>query len=292
MFYDITLRIEYVYDHDADSSRHMVRLYPADLPGKQRPVAANLTVQPKPGEWINRFDYFGNNFIELAFTEAHHEIAFTVQSRVEMFEASPLFDMSPRLSELGRDIAAQTRLEPWSPHNFTGPSPRVVLNEATRRYAQEVVGGDPNTLQAVRAIGTALHRDMRFDPEATTVDTPMLEAFHARNGVCQDFTHIMISCLRGIGIPAGYVSGFLRTIPPPGQPRMEGADAMHAWVRAWCGSEIGWVEYDPTNAVAANTDHVVIARGRDYSDIAPVRGVMRSYGDHKTTQSVDVVPVE
>ena len=130
-----------------------------------------------------------------------------------------------------------------------------------------------------------------FDPEATTVDTPPAEAFARRHGVCQDFAQVMIACLRGVGIPAGYVSGFLRTNPPPGQPRLEGADAMHAWVRAWCGWQTGWIEFDPTNAIPAGTDHIVVARGRDYGDVAPVKGVLRIAGEQKTEHAVDVVPV-
>ena len=102
---------------------------------------------------------------------------------------------------------------------------------------------------------------------------------------------MMIACLRGIGVPAGYVSGFLRTNPPPGQPRLEGADAMHAWVRAWCGWETGWIEFDPTNAVVAGTDHILVARGRDYGDVAPVKGVLRIAGAQKTEHAVDVIPV-
>ena len=133
---------------------------------------------------------------------------------------------------------------------------------------------------------------MSFDPEATTVDTPPAEAFARRHGVCQDFAQVMIACLRGIGIPAGYVSGFLRTNPPPGQPRLEGADAMHAWVRAWCGRQTGWIEFDPTNAIAAGIDHILVARGRDYGDVAPVKGVLRIAGDQKTEHAVDVIPVD
>ena len=143
----------------------------------------------------------------------------------------------------------------------------------------------------MRAVGLALHRDMRFDPDATTVDTPPAEAFARRHGVCQDFAQVMIACLRGVGIPAGYVSGFLRTNPPPGQPRLEGADAMHAWVRAWCGWQAGWVEFDPTNAIPAGTDHIVVARGRDYGDVAPVKGILRIAGEQTSEHAVDVVPV-
>ena len=146
------------------------------------------------------------------------------------------------------------------------------------------------TLAIVRALSDALHRHMAFDAEATTVDTAPAEAFRERRGVCQDFTHIMIAGLRGIGIPARYVSGVLRTDPPPGGERLEGADAMHAWVSAWCGNETGWVEFDPTNAVAAGSDHIVIGYGRDYSDVAPVRGVLRSSGAQKSSQAVDVTP--
>ena len=133
---------------------------------------------------------------------------------------------------------------------------------------------------------------MKFDPDATTVDTPPAEAFARRHGVCQDFAQVMIACLRGIGIPAGYVSGFLRTNPPPGKPRLEGADAMHAWVRAWCGWQTGWVEFDPTNAIPAGTDHIVAARGRDYGDVAPVKGILRIAGDQTTEHAVDVLPVD
>jgi transglutaminase-like putative cysteine protease len=144
---------------------------------------------------------------------------------------------------------------------------------------------------AVVALGQAIYAEMTFDADATTVDTPASEAFAARKGVCQDFSHIMIACLRGIGVPAGYVSGFLRTIPPPGKPRLEGADAMHAWVRAWCGSQAGWMEFDPTNNKLASEDHIVVARGRDYSDVAPVKGIMRIAGGQKSEQAVDVIPL-
>ncbi len=134
----------------------------------------------------------------------------------------------------------------------------------------------------------ALHRDMKFDAKATTVDTPPAEAFARRIGVCQDFAQVMIAGLRGIGIPSGYVSGFLRTVPPPGKARLEGADAMHAWVRAWCG-DAGWVEFDPTNACLVGPDHVVVGYGRDYGDVAPVAGVLRISGKQKSKQAVDVI---
>jgi transglutaminase-like putative cysteine protease len=138
----------------------------------------------------------------------------------------------------------------------------------------------------------AIHRDFAYDRKATRVDTLATEAFALKRGVCQDFAHVMIAGLRGVGIPAGYVSGFLRTIPPKGKPRLEGADAMHAWVRAWCGQGAGWLEFDPTNAMAAGPDHIVIGYGRDYADISPIVGMLKTSGGHEATQSVDVVRVE
>ena len=291
MLYDITVRIEYDYEYPADSSRHLVRLMPADLPGVQRLVAGSFNFSPQPDEQETLTDFFGNRAVSLAFFRRHEDIVFSVVSRVEHIARDIELDTSPSLARLSGDIAALGSVAAWSPHHFVSATNRVPVENETTAFARETVNGAMSAFDAVRAVGEALHRTLRYDDEATTVDTPMIEAFRNRNGVCQDFSHIMIACLRGIGIPAGYVSGFLRTIPPPGKPRLEGADAMHAWVRAWCGIDMGWVEYDPTNGMLVGADHIVVARGRDYFDVAPVKGVMRSFGEHTTKQSVDVVPV-
>jgi transglutaminase-like putative cysteine protease len=291
MLYDISLRIAYAYDHLAESSRHIVRLTPADLPGEQRQIAGTLTVDPKPAEMRVHTDFFGNTNVELAYFDAYQKIKFSVQSRVERQNVDKHFAVAPYCSELTNDIAAHRDLDPWAHHHFVGPTSRVPIERATTAYARNLMKNSFSVLDAITAVGENLHRDFHYDPEATTVETPMLEAFSGRRGVCQDFSHIMIACLRGVGIPAGYVSGFLRTSPPPGEKRLEGADAMHAWVRAWCGNQIGWVEYDPTNATFAGADHVIIARGRDYADVAPIKGVLRSHGKHTSTQKVDVIPV-
>lgn len=291
MLYDVTLKIGYDYPDMADVGRHLVRLMPADLPGEQRAIAGVMSVRPQPQERVDRIDFFGNRVTELFFDQPHESVVFEVQARVECLTPGPQFDMSPSLTGLADEIWAYRNVGPDSPHHFTGPSDRAPIDRRTTGYARSVIDAKASTLENVTAINRALHRDMRFDPDATTVDTPMLEAFERRHGVCQDFSHVMIACLRGIGVPAGYVSGFLRTIPPEGEERLEGADAMHAWVRAWCGSETGWVEFDPTNAVLAGEDHIVVARARDYSDVAPVKGVLRTAGAHSSSQAVDVVPV-
>jgi transglutaminase-like putative cysteine protease len=159
-------------------------------------------------------------------------------------------------------------------------------------FARKAVGKGMTTRQAIETLGGALHRAMAFDAEATSVETGPAEAFAQRSGVCQDFAHVMIAGLRALGIPAGYVSGFLRTLPPPGEPRLEGADAMHAWVRAWAGPVTGWIEFDPTNDQPAGVDYITVARGRDYRDVSPVMGVMRTTGGQDSRHSVDVVPAD
>ncbi len=291
MIYDIAMTIAYAYDRPAVAGRHVLRLMPADLPGVQRRVTGMLGIEPRPAERRHFTDFFGNAAVEVAFRDAHDEILFRVTARVERLAPPASLDMSPPLDRLSDDILDYRALDGDAPHHFLGPSPRTAPAPEMTAYARDQLAPGVTAAAAVEAIGLALHRDMRFDPEATTVDTPPSEAFARRHGVCQDFAQVMIACLRGIGIPAGYVSGFLRTDPPPGRPRLEGADAMHAWVRAWCGWDAGWIEFDPTNAIRAGTDHILVARGRDYGDVAPVRGVLRIVGGQKTEHAVDVIPV-
>ncbi len=291
MIYDIGMKITYEYERPVSVGRHLLRLMPADLPGVQRRLSGSLKIDPVPSERRELQDFFRNSCVEVGYRESYAAISFEITARVECVAEIPSLDFSPDLTTLAVEIAGYRGLDPHAPHHFTGPSPLIRPTPEMAAYARELISPDQTVFSMVRAVGEALNRDLKYDPDATEVDTPVEEAFARRHGVCQDFAHIMIACLRGVGIPAGYVSGFLRTIPPPGQPRMEGADAMHAWVRVWCGIETGWVEYDPTNALIVGTDHIVVSRGRDYSDVAPVRGILRTSGDQKNDQSVDVLPV-
>lgn len=292
MLYDISQTVSYEYDGVSAGGRHLLRLMPADLAGEQRLIAGYLDIDPEPGERIARADFFGNALVEVSMPFAHTAIEFRVRARVERPAPAPRADNSPPLDVLASEIAACRSLGPDAPHHFTGASPRAAPNRQMTDYALAACVGAETTLETMLAIGTSLHREMRFDASATHADTEPAEAFEKRHGVCQDFSHIMIACLRGIGIPAGYVSGYLRTHPPEGQPRLQGADAMHAWVRAWCGAEMGWIEYDPTNAMVAAADHVVVARGRDYADVSPVKGVLRTPGAQASRHAVDIVPIE
>ncbi|MCC5974433.1 MAG: transglutaminase family protein [Rubellimicrobium sp.] len=293
MIYDIRVAIHYDYDRPALDGRHQLRLLPRDIAGVQRVHDAGLSVAPGPVERSGHSDFFGNTVTEVVLSGGHHEVDFEAWMTVERLAPAagavqetalaPLAALAGELSvcrDLGRD----------SPWHCLAPSPRIAADAAIARHAARAVAGCGTALAAVEALGAALHRDLAHDAEATTVETPPSEAFARGRGVCQDFAQVMIAGLRGLGIPAGYVSGFLRTVPPPGQARLEGADAMHAWVRAWCGAVRGWVEYDPTNGCRVATDHVAIAFGRDYGDVPPVAGILRGSGGQRSRQAVDVVP--
>lgn len=291
MIYDIKLRISYDYTYPAAVGRHIACILPRDLGPGQRLIAGLLDIAPRPHERVDRVDFFGNRVSEFSFRNPHQGIALIMTARIDRNDLPPRLTDSAQLSDLARTLADSADLGPDSPLHFVSPSVRVPPNAAMTAFASAHLTAAMSVAEAVLALNSALYRHMKFDAKATTVDTPASEAFSKRHGVCQDFSHILITCLRGIGIPAGYVSGFLRTLPPPGKPRLEGADAMHAWVRAWCGPRLGWIEVDPTNNTLAGRDHIVVARGRDYTDVAPIKGVLRGSGRQKSRQAVDVVPV-
>ena len=291
MRYDISLTIEYRYQSAATFGRHLLRLMPLNLPGEQRMISGLLESSPEPDERVDRVDFFGNACVELGHSAPHKTLVFRITARVERTKDGIIYNAPALLDALKGEVEAVRHLDADAPHHFTSLDRRIRPDPARAAYARAQIDPQGTVLDAVTAIGGALHRDMTFNPEATSVDTPPEEAFARRSGVCQDYSQIMIGALRDVGVPAGYVSGFLRTEPPPGQPRLEGADAMHAWVRAWCGQSVGWVEFDPTNNVFAGTDHVVVARGRDYSDVAPVKGILRAFGTPVTSQAVDMIPL-
>lgn len=292
MLYDIRLELTYDYDAPVHGGRHMIRVAPITVPGIQRVVASSLAVTPRPERETTFTDFFGNSATAISFLRPHDRMAIRLSARVQVEDLHPPVDLSPSKAVLASEIGRFWSVEPDSPHHFLAASPRVPLVAAISDYARSVARDTASVMAAAMALCLAIHRDFDYDPRATDVETKPAEAFALRKGVCQDFAHVMIAGLRGIGIPAGYVSGFLRTNPPAGKPRLEGADAMHAWVRVWCGQRVGWIEFDPTNAMIAGPDHISIGHGRDYADISPIVGVVKTHGSHETKQSVDVLRVE
>jgi transglutaminase-like putative cysteine protease len=166
------------------------------------------------------------------------------------------------------------------------------MNEQITAWGSDLLGPRDDVIAATRNLMGALHREFTYAPGKTTSRTPPQEAFEARHGVCQDFAHVMIMALRAHGIPAAYISGYLLTRPPPGKPKLVGADAMHAWADVWCGNELGWVGFDPTNNCLVSEDHIAIAMGRDYADISPIDGTFIGSAPQSMVSAVDVVRMD
>ncbi|MBB3312740.1 transglutaminase-like putative cysteine protease [Rhizobium sp. BK196] len=292
MLYDLTLHMGYAYDTPASGARHIMRLMPLSLANRQRLVAGSISISPQPDEQSHFVDFFQHPATSFLLRSPHETLDIRMQARVQVESQVVSADFSPLLADLPEEVAGIWSLDSGSPHHFLGDSPRLTETKAISEYAKTCVQPSLTVMQIAYALCARINKDFTYDPEATTVDTTPFEAFKLKRGVCQDFTHVMILALRSLGIPAGYVSGFLRTIPPPGKERLEGADAMHAWVRIWCGETVGWIELDPTNNIPAGTDHIVVAYGRDYADVAPVIGVLKSYGSQRSVQAVDVIPLK
>ncbi|MGX7874733.1 transglutaminase family protein [Mesorhizobium sp. ORM6] len=289
MLYDIRLHLHYDYAAAAGGGRHQVRVLPSTISGVQRVIAASLSFAPVPNERSDFPDFFGNNVTSIAFRDAHDALDIRMSARVSVSRPEPGLDVSPDIGRLRQELATVRSLAPDTPHHFLAGSAHSSVDAVITGYAQDSIAG--SVAGTAMNLCNQIHRDFTYDGEATTVRTRASDAFRLKRGVCQDFSHIMIAGLRGLGIPAGYVSGFLRTIPPKGKPRLEGADAMHAWVKVWCGRDAGWQEFDPTNGMRASNDHITVGFGRDYSDVAPIVGVLKTTGGQVGEQAVDVIPV-
>jgi transglutaminase-like putative cysteine protease len=233
------------------------------------------------------------NVTRLVVTERVRNLTIESVSRVVVDRMVPVPQADdPTLAEVAALARANRDLSPAGPSAYLYPSPLIPLDADIAAWCAQDLDPDRNALEAGIALARRIQRDFAFDPTATLVDTPPREAFLKRRGVCQDLTQIMITGLRAAGLPAAYASGYIRTIPPPGQERLIGADATHAWVMLWCGPARGWVGVDPTNGIWMAGDHVIMAVGRDYAEIAPIDGIVLGSGAQKMDVSVDVAPVE
>ncbi|MFD1703177.1 transglutaminase domain-containing protein [Methylopila henanensis] len=291
MIYDLELVIAYDYPSEVKDARHILRVRPSVELG-QETLSTQLAIRPRPDETLREQDFFGNALDHVLLFPPHEALSVTMKARVKVTRELPDLDATPSVAEIAEAAFVARDTTGRGPMHYLGDSRIVRLSEPLTDYAREMIDPAAPVGAAMLRFAEQIRKDFTYKPGATTVDTPVLEAFAAREGVCQDFAHIMIASLRGIGVPAAYVSGFLRTIPPEGKPRLAGADAMHAWVNVWLGHELGWRGFDPTNAMTVLNDHVVVAVGRDYSDVAPIDGVLITAGPQKTRHSVDVVPVE
>lgn len=289
MRYRITHTTKYAYGEPVAVCHNLVHLSPRETAGQTR-QSYRLIILPDPSDVLQRTDVFGNPVEYFSILEAHRGLSLSATSEIEIDDRPKPGAGAPW--EAVRD--ALPTAEPdaaMRPYQFAFPSAKAPLEPRLGEYAlQSFTPGRP-IIDALRDLNVRINDDFEYDPRATTVSTPVTEAFDQRAGVCQDFAHVAISCLRSIGLAARYVSGYLRTIPPPGKPRLVGADASHAWLSLYCGAD-GWVDADPTNAVLTGSDHITIAHGRDYADVCPIQGVYVGGGGHTMEVSVDVAPMK
>ncbi len=289
MIYDIRHVTNYSYEAPVGYSLCALRLRPTSRPG-QRVLDVQLEIDPPPARRIRRNCFFGNSF-EIVRIEAEHR-ELTVMAKARIAVARPV---APAATPVWEDVRQQAfsvaDLSRESPAHFIYASRVVTLDEPVVDYARKSFAPNRQALDGAVDLMERIWNDFDYDPKATLVSTPLGEAFAKRRGVCQDFAHIMIAGLRGLGLPARYVSGYLRTVPPAGKERLEGADATHAWVAVWCGPNDGWVGLDPTNKMLVGDDHIVLAEGRDYADVSPIDGVILSSGGQDVDVAVDVIPV-
>jgi transglutaminase-like putative cysteine protease len=290
MIYDIRQTTTYSYASTVAYAHHVLRLMPINR-AHQRVHAAALEILPVPIERRDEFDFFGNRMTRIGLDEPHDSLTVKVAARVAVEVPSESAPPQAPWEEVREAAIMTDDIGKDSPVHFLFPSPQVPLDPEISEYARASFSADRPILEGASELARRIKADFAYDPEATSVTTMPAAAFALRRGVCQDFAHIMISGLRGLGLPAAYVSGYLRTLPRPGEPRLEGADAMHAWVMVWCGDAVGWRGLDPTNAVPAGEDHIVLAIGRDYTDVAPIAGVVFASGEQRLAVAVDVVPV-
>lgn len=289
MLYDIKLQIGSTYDHPVATGRHVLRVSPMKIAGRQTLRDLRIEIDPAPESRRTFLSYFGAENLSFAIRHPHEALSVTLGARVEVTTPQWLIERSASREALREALVGLAEVGPGSPHHVMGPSPRLPpAGAAIADYTRESVGQGRTVAEIALDLMRRIKDDFVYDPAATSVDTSAADAFALRRGVCQDFTHIMISGLRALAIPAAYVSGYLRTLPPPGKPKLVGADAMHAWVRAWCGPGCGWIEFDPTNAMLAGADHIVAGLGRDYADVAPLAGTFKGHGGQKGFQRVDI----
>jgi transglutaminase-like putative cysteine protease len=283
--YEVVHATRYAYTESVSVSHHVARLSPRPF-AYQACLRHGLNVEPGPAVLSTHTDYFGNDATFFAMQGAHRGLTVTARSRVrvEPRSAPRPADTPPWESASDRSTLPFDAVEALFDSAWSRAAPEFVA------YARPSFPPGRPVLEAVADLTARVHADFTFDTEATTVTTSLAEVFRLRRGVCQDFTRFEIACLRSLGVPALYVSGYLETAPPPGMPRRVGADASHAWLAFHCPGT-GWIDIDPTNNLLPTTGHVTLARGLDYSDVSPLRGVILGGGHHSLHVSVDMVRV-
>lgn len=289
--YRVIHETHYRYDSVVHLSQQLLHLTPRPCPYQQC-EAHRIEVDPAPAERYEREDYFGNRIVHVALETPHSHLLVHAESVVSVKPHAPAIDSFAALA--WEQVRAQLQVPGSGPAldacQFAFESPFIRSSPALLEFAQASFGPGRSLVDALFELTQRIHDEFEFDPEATSVTTPLPQVLKERRGVCQDFAHLQIASLRALGLAARYVSGYILTTPPPGQPRLIGADASHAWVSVFV-PDFGWIDVDPTNNLVPDTQHITLAWGRDFSDVSPLRGVILGGGEHELEVRVTVMPL-
>lgn len=291
MNFQVKHKNTFAYSQAVSISHHILHLTPRATTRQDCRHSA-LIVDPAASLRMDRTDYFGNNVTYLTVQEPHTQLSVMVRSNVAV---SPVDDFDAEASPPWEAVAEQLRRD-ISPDaldalQFAFDSPFVLATDDIYEYARQSFLPERPLLDAARALTSAIYNEFEYKGGVTDLSTPAQQVLETRKGVCQDFAHLQLACLRSLGLAARYVSGYLLTHPPEGQERLVGADASHAWIAVWC-PRAGWVDFDPTNDLVVSDEHVTLAWGRDYGDVSPIKGFMHGGGGHEVDVEVDVMPLD
>jgi transglutaminase-like putative cysteine protease len=281
---------EYAYAEPVSLSHHLAHLAPRSDNG-QTCELRELRIAPEPAFLRERLDGFGNRATYFSIEEPHRRLEVESICTVQVpAPARPLRSFVASWDDVRARLSGARRADLVDACGYTFDSPYVTTSAALQAYARPSFPAGRPLVEAALELTQRIKADFVYDPRATNVSTPIAEVLEARRGVCQDFSHLALGCLRALGLAARYVSGYLLTRPPPGRPRLAGADASHAWVSVYL-PDFGWVDFDPTNGLMPADEHITVACGRDFGDVAPLRGVILGGGTHTLEVSVDVSPI-
>jgi transglutaminase-like putative cysteine protease len=284
-----TLRHEthYRYGAAVDLGLHQLRLTPVNI-GRQTLLQHALEITPEPDSLMKFRDHFGNEVHSASIESRHQAFSAVLQAVIDVAAREDAVPDGPAWETIREQMRQDGFPTPAEAAEFTYASPLAQESDAATAYVGESFAAGTPVVVALRDLLARMHADFAYTPGATDVTTAVAQVMESRAGVCQDFAHVMIAGLRGIGLPARYVSGYLRTYPPESGASLQGADASHAWVSVWCGTEIGWLDCDPTNDLIVGDEHIAVAYGRDFSDVTPLRGVILGGGQHSLSVAVSV----
>lgn len=288
MKYSVRHQTRYLYSDDVAISYNRVHSQPRPCPW-QSYGQAGLSIVPEPAFLAKQTDFFGNPVTFFTVQEPHHELCVTVHFEANVKERV-YQESGCSWEQLAETLRRPSDLLSLEASQFRFPSAWVEVSESLRRFGSSSFKPGTSVVEGARDLCRRIYDEFEFDPEATTIATPVQEVLESRRGVCQDFAHLFIGSLRSLGLAARYVSGYILTTPPPGQERLQGADASHAWVSVWA-PPLGWVDLDPTNDLVVSNQHATLAWGRDFHDVSPMRGVVLGGGAQEVKVGVDMVPL-